>query len=133
MSYRNPVLLMPFIRYLYLPLIFLQAKELAREYMKKSELQLQTAEEKVGSMEESFEPFKGTIDWKNPWWIELIHDFESTTVPGREEGLITRVKQELSTQLHTCTIMGSRCVWLPLSRVVDGIIVIELNEANGQD
>jgi len=85
-----------------------EAKELAREYMKKSDSQVETAEEKIASMEENFEHFKDAIDWKNPWWIELMHSFKSDVVPGREEGLITKVKNELIAQLHVSTFMGSR-------------------------
>ena len=85
--------------------------------MKKSEVQVDTAEEKIKSMDESFEPFKDEIDWKNPWWIELMHDFRSNTVPGKEEGLIAKVKNELSAQMHTSTFMGNRYLCLFLKPV----------------
>lgn len=82
--------------------------------MRKSQVQVDAAEEKIESMEESFKPLKDEIDWNDPWWIELMLNFKSNTVPGKEEGLIAKVKNELSTQTHTCTFMGNRYVCLSL-------------------
>ena len=78
--------------------------------MKKSEIQVEIAEEKIASMEENFAHFKDVIDWKNPWWMELLHGFKSDVMPGSEEGLITKVKNELTAQLHVSTFTGSRYV-----------------------
>ena len=76
--------------------------------MKKSELQVRAAEEKLELIKRNFGPVQESIDWKDPWWMGLMHEYKFSSVPEKEKELIAKVKNELSTQLHTSTFMGNK-------------------------
>ena len=86
--------------------------------MKKSELQVEAAGEKLESVERNLDPVREAIDWKNPWWIQLLQTFRSDSMSEKERDVITKVKSELNAQLNTSKFMDNRSVSFQLSETL---------------
>eukprot|EP00795_Rhopilema_esculentum_P014371 gene14371-5419_t len=82
-----------------------EADELAKEYMKKPESQIASAQSRLAPVESNLNDEKSEVDWKDPWWIHIMSHFNS---PEDENLFIVKIKDELRSQLSSPTFMQTR-------------------------